>query len=52
MSAHTHFTQANNQYITNFSDKGGLPLPPAKNLTVGMWIISLPRVSVVDNDGQ
>jgi hypothetical protein len=35
MSAHTHFPQANAEYVANFGDKGSLGLPPAKKLIVG-----------------
>ena len=36
MSAHTLFSSANDKYVTNFGDKGSLPLPPGKRLIVGM----------------
>jgi len=34
MSAHTHFAQANNDYVASFGNKGSLPLPPGKHLTI------------------
>ena len=33
MSAAKQFEEANAQYVANF-DKGGLPLPPARHVTV------------------
>ncbi|EIN13373.1 carbonic anhydrase [Punctularia strigosozonata HHB-11173 SS5] len=34
MPAHTEFKSANDAYVSTFGDKGDLPLPPAKHLTV------------------
>jgi len=34
MSAHTHFLQANAEYVASFGGKGSLAVPPAKKLIV------------------
>lgn len=45
MSAYTHFSSANDKYVTSFGDKGSLPSPPGKQLIVGMMYPIDARIS-------
>ena len=41
MAAADSFIEANKSYVASFGDKGSLPLPPGKRLTIGKTTLSV-----------